>query len=611
MSNRIDFFQSEQTQVTLPAATVSILLDGVLCPYLELIEIVRSDWPEFSWAKLAVNRAAYAGASFKPAEQLESQLAMGKHICIRQCYNGVPPGAAAFSVPIFDGQIEGIETNISDKGEAVEIIARDFSANLERIIVYGQRVAKGDDANVFLGGVDTTFNPDGNGNATVNPMSINGKTYTIFSAEPSQSKLFSYAEVIDYLLCEYLSAVQLQRPTIEQLWALTENQIARDLNVTGLNLIEALHRCCERLGLKFKFVCRLSPTGPPQAIVFYYNGAGRAVQLNRQASGEQLCISKTNISKLHSKKRFFPITHRYIGQGDLKVYEATFELVKAWDTSLEDTDYDRFSPSTNPDFYQVKDVYRKWCLNEAGDYSGPPYNQGDAFDFSKIFESDNFVHRCRRFWPALTTDKQGKSLGYFLQVSFDDGLHWWQYLYAFNNLLDECGVWLSSDRLDANTWVAALKGVLKFRITASVISDERLSCEIADGPVDSTAPVVEHVIALARQFKYRKVSSQSIFANTCDDSLGKPDEVDDSTGLYEFVRKKAKVSSETVDSIDVQTPYLVFDYQVGDRVTSSPESRDLIGCKTDNRSKSWIQRVQIDYQNQCTNLNVVRKRGYW
>ena len=119
--------------------------------------------------------------------------------------------------------------------------------------------------------------------------------------------------------------------------------------------------------------------------------------------------------------------------------------------------------------------------------------------------------------------RQGKSLGYFLQVSFDNGLHWWQYLYAFNNLLNECGVWLSSDQLDIDTWVAALKGVLKFRITASVISDERLTCVVADGPVNSTAPVVEHIITLPRQFKYRKVSSRSIFAKTDDDTLGIPD----------------------------------------------------------------------------------------
>jgi hypothetical protein len=608
MSNRIDFFQSTQTRLALPGAAISVLCDGALCPFLEPIEIVRSGWPDFSWARLAYNPAAYTSADLVAAEDIETELAMGERVCIRQIYNGVPPGAAAFAFPLFEGQIEGVETEIGPNGERVEIVVRDFSANLKRITVYGQRVGVSDGSSLFLAGVDTVFNSDGKANANLMSIEVNGKSYTTFCCEPSQGKLWSYAEVIDYFLCEHLISGQLQTPSIEQLQALTENQTVRDLDVTGLNLIEALHRCCERIGLRFKFVSRPVSTGPGQAIVFYKSGAGRVVELNCQRHSEQFSISKTNIASLRSRRNFWPMTHRFMAQGDFKVYEATFELVKAWDGSREDTDYDKFSPSTNSDFYQVKDVYRKWCLNEAGGYSGAPYNQGDAFDFSKIFQSDNFVRRRRRFWPVLTTDKQGRSLGYFLQVSFDNGLHWWQYLYAFNNLLDECGVWLSSDRLDVDTWVAALKGVLKFRITASVISDERLNCVVADGPVNSAADVVEHVITLPRQFKYRKVSDQSIFADTSDDTLGVPDEADDSIALYEFVRKRAQVASETIETVDVQTPYLAFDYRIGDRLSTSPESRDLFGCRSDNRSVSWIEQVQMDFEKQCTNLKIVRKR---
>jgi hypothetical protein len=569
---------------------------------------VCSGWPEFSWARLAYNRAAYDGADLVAAEDIETELAMGERVCIQQIYNGVPPGAVAFTLPLFVGQIEGVETKIGRNGERVEIVAKDFNANLKRITVYGQRVVDSDGTSLFLAGVDTVFNPDGKANANPKPIEVNGKSYTTFCAEPSQGRLWSYAEVIEYLLSEYLVGGQLQTPGIEHLQALTENQTVRDLDVTGLSLLEALHRCCERIGLQIKFIPRLVPVGPGQAIVFYKEGTGRMVELNCQRAGEQLSISKTNIAALSSRRSLWPVTHKYIGQGDFKIYEATFELAKAWDPADEDTDYDKFSPSTNPDFHQVKDVYRKWCLNEAGDYSGAPYNRGDAFDFSKIFESNSFVRRRRRFWSALTTDKQGKSLGYYLQVSFDNGLHWWQYLYAFNSLLYECGVWLSSDRLDVSTWIAALKGVLKFRITASVISEERLSCVVADGPVGSTAPVVEHIITLPRQFKYRKISGRSIFANINDDALGAPDEVDDSTALYEFVRKRAQAGSEVIEIASVQTPHLVFDYRIGDKVTSSPESRDLLGCKSDNRSTSWIERVQMDFEKQCTNLRIVRKR---
>lgn len=608
MSNRVDFFQSEETSLVVPGTSLSVLVDGSLCSYLEVVEIVRDDWPEFSWVRLVYNPTGYSQGELLSAEDIEAEAGMGKSVRIEQVYNGLELGTSVFSFAIFVGQIEGIKTRLDSGGELVEIVAKDFSSQLKRVTVYGQRVRSSDSSGLFLAGADTTFGEDGKANAAIEPIERNGKNYTAFVAGPSKGKLWSYAEVIEYLLCEYLPAGRLQLPSVEQLRALTDNQTARDLDVTGLDLLEALRRCCERTGLRFEFVPRFVSTGPEQAIVFYKSGAGRVVELNCQQTGERFSISKTNISKLHSRKNFFPVTHRYIGQGGFKVYEATFELVKAWDLADEGTDYDTFSPTTNPDFYKVKDVYRKWILNEAGDYSSSPYNQGDAFDFSKIFESSNFVQRRRRFWPALTTDKQGTSLGYFLEVSFDNGLHWWQYLYAFNNLLDECGVWLSGNLLDIDTWVAALKGVLKFRITASVISDERLKCIVADGPVNSVVPVVDHIITLPGQFKHRKVSNKSIFANSSDESLGKPNEVDDTIALYEFLRKRAMSASEVIETIDVQMPYLVFDYRVGDEVTCSPESRDLLSCRSDNRSVSKITRVQIDFRNQCTNLRIMRQR---
>ncbi len=608
MSNRIDFFQSEQTSLALPAASVCIFVDGILCPALEPLEIVRDGWPEFSRARLKYNSAAYENGSFNAIEDIETLFPMGKSISIRALYNGVAPGAAVFSYPVFEGHIESIKTQLQADDETVEIIARDFSANLKRVTVFGQRIANADGTNVFLEGFDTIFNPDSNPNASESPVQMNGKKYTVFCPKVSQGRLWTYAQAMDYLLSEYLPTGCLYMPEFNRLQALTDNQIVRDLDVTGLSLLEALHRCCERIGLDFKFVPRMNPTGPAQAIVFYKSDTGRIVELDCQKAGEQLSLSKTNIAGLSSSKNFWPVTHKYIGLGDYKIFEGTFELKMAWDSSLESNGYDYFSPSTNPDFYQVRDVYRKWTLNEAGDYSGPPYYRGDALDFSKIFQSENYIHCRKRFWPALTTDSQGRSLGYYLQVSYDNGLTWWQYLDAFNTLTDECGVWLSGERLGTKLWEALLKGGLRFRITASVISDKRLSAIVADGPVHSVVPVVEHILTLPKQFKYCKVCGQSIFANSTDPMLGVPNEVDDSEALYEFVRKAAETSPEIIETAEIQTPYLSFDYRLGDRVSASPESRDLLSCRRDNRSRSRIERVHMDFQKQCTNLKIIRMR---
>ena len=331
MSNRADFFQSAQTQLSLPPASTAIFLDGVLCPYLELYEIVHGEWPEFGWARLVYNPASYAPPNSAATGGIESKLAIGISICIRQIYNGTTPGVSAFSLPLFSGQIEEIRTKIGPDGESLEVTAKDFSSNLKRITIYGQYVVNSDGLFLLLAGFNTVFNENGESNAATKTVETNGRSVTLFATESLKAKLWSYAEVIEYLLCQYLPSGRVQTPGIEQLRALTDNQTACELDLTGLNLAGALQRCCEMTGLKFKLVPRFMPTGPQQAIVFYRNGRGRTVELNCQQAEEKLSISKTNIDRLSSTKNFWPVTHRYIGQGDFKIYEATCGLVEAWD----------------------------------------------------------------------------------------------------------------------------------------------------------------------------------------------------------------------------------------------------------------------------------------
>jgi len=407
-------------------------------------------------------------------------------------------------------------------------------------------------------------------------------------------------------LSVYIQPGKLIRPPLELLQGLTDNQQAAELDLTGMNVLAALHKCCERTGLKFRFLPAGSPDSHAQAVEFYKPHDTRTVELELQQEGQRLNISKTNVAAYSERNNFWPVTHQYIGLGDLKVFEATFELVKAWDPADETTDFDAFSPSSNQNFIEVRDVYRKWCLNETVKYSIEPYNRGPAYDFAKIFDTQNYVKRARRFHPALTTDAQGRSLGYFLEVSYDDGEHWWQYFYAFDNLLDECGIWLSSDRLDLNTWIAILKGVLRFRITCSVLSDERLSCEIADGPVGTASPVIDFCLQMQSPFRYRKVTNQSKFYGSTGSSIG---EADDTAALYEHLRKWAGSKSEVIETVDLQTPYLALHYSVDDRITTAPQSRDILNLKTDSRSTAHIERVVMDFKNQCTNLKIVRRRS--
>jgi hypothetical protein len=105
------------------------------------------------------------------------------------------------------------------------------------------------------------------------------------------------------------------------------------------------------------------------------------------------------------------------------------------------------------------------------------------------------------------------------------------------------------------------------------------------------------------RFKYRKVTAESIFAGQ--DTVC-PDEADDSAALYEYVRSVAKSAAKITENYQIQTPMLVLDYDVGDVMTDSPESRDIFG--QDNRTVKVIERAEMDFDNQCTQLRITGYR---
>ncbi len=604
MLNRIDFFQPQYNELSAGAITASVYLDGQWCDFLIAERIMLAADPDFSCAVLNY----YPKDNSLLSEEVNSLVRCGQKVVLKSVYDAGIETVSPEELPIFAGFIEQIDTDISSNRQTVTIIAKDFSSKLGRKTIYGRNIYLDSGQSVFLAGVETVFNPQGKPNASKQNILRNGRSFKAFCADESESNYFDCADAIYYLLCSYVPSGELVIPALERLKALSEGCKIIDVDVTGLNLIDALARCCSQAGLRFKFVPSLVETVSSEAIVFFKPKCCREVELNCQWPGEIIDISKTTVAQVSAKKNFSPVTHRYIVQGDYKIYEATFELAKAWDPALEENDYDRYSPITNESFNEVRDVYRKWCLNEAGDYSVSPYNQGPAYDFSKIFENGLYIRQRRRFLPALTCSKDGTSIGYYLEVSYTGGSCWWPYMSSFKILLDQCGIWLSAEQLDADVWFAILKGLLKFRITASVMADERVSFTIADGPVNSTIEVVDKIITLPRKFKYQKISPCSIFLNDSDGIFSSANQKDDTKLLVEFARGLSESGGFETGLLQIKTIVLSSIFSPGDKIITSPDSRDIFGVKYDNRSICWLEKVEMDFTNQQTILTAVKKR---
>ena len=60
MSNRVDFYQAQESSLALAASKVLVFVDGELCSELAVRELVRGGPGEFGSAKLIYNPAGDA-----------------------------------------------------------------------------------------------------------------------------------------------------------------------------------------------------------------------------------------------------------------------------------------------------------------------------------------------------------------------------------------------------------------------------------------------------------------------------------------------------------------------------------------------------------------------
>lgn len=288
MTNRVDLYQPQRKGTTLPGGGAFVFFEGRLCPELEVLEIVRGGMGEFGSARIRNNA--------------DDDIEIGKSVVIKWFYNNRYPAGGAEGIVIFAGEVETIEMMIGPDDESIEIVARDFSLAMERISVSG-RWEQGVDGQVaFAAEAKTIFNENGLANASDEIAECNGSRIGVFAAEGVEAKLWDFADIVGYLLCECLPAGQLSMPEASRIRALTAGERIEDLDVTGKSLLEAISRCCEQAGVEFKFVPRLGETGPGNGIVFYRTGTGRAVELNLQKQGERVSISKTNVWKVNASR---------------------------------------------------------------------------------------------------------------------------------------------------------------------------------------------------------------------------------------------------------------------------------------------------------------------
>ena len=582
--NTVTFSQGSFDQHTMRPMPIIVEIDGLPAPWLELTELIRNKGPKLNCDKFQITGGAFGSAS--RFEEMAAAVQPGQRIRASMICMADNATGNQITWPLFSGRISDSRAKLAGTGEEVEIIASDSFSYQDGKAITGTRVIGPSGEAVYLESVRAVFNQSGKGNASKIPVQVDGKTYTIFDANEDSAAYWTYSDAIKYIVAEYYGSPDLM--AFDSVKQITDGQILRDMDVTGLSPLEAIDRLCERAGLGFYAIT--VPGSDKEILQFYQRGRGKEIFLKHQKACQSLDVFQTNILGCSVNLARANETIRAIGRGDLKQFEATFELTKGWPDSLEINDYKMYSPITNENFIEVQDVFRKWVLNEAGNYTDPPYNRGATYDLSKIFGTNRYSRHRRRFRPCLSRSETGKSMGYFLEISYNNGNTYMPYTGAFDILLDQCGVYLTSNQFDTDTWNGISKNTLRLRITASVVSDEPLTAIIADGPVDSSRRAKTMFLELGTEFKYRQVTPLSIFHNN---TSGQPDTIDDSENLRGRLRDRLRQLQQQGLAGKAKLNWVHPDIWPGDIVSN-----------IDGRKTNWRQTIIEKCPPQINNIEI-------
>ena len=260
-------------------------------------------------------------------------------------------------------------------------------------------------------------------------------------------------EIVDFL-CQHLGlAGNVNAPTQATIDSLPEDgTMIRNLKIRrGAYLTEALDAVLKPYG--YYWLINFNALGGPTIEIYERGLAPASVAYSRQLSGNTVDGSET----VWSYNLDYDISPKTAGTsfcyGSPVIKEGTFELMPAWDISAADAIEDDDTLGSVPDAAGDDGaVWRKWVLNEAGDYTG--LNSGSwyalqdwdsstrdfdmfPFDWSDFFgadvtDSSSLVRRRTRLLPTVTLNKagnapQGQKGGVFLEYgTYADGKWTWR-----------------------------------------------------------------------------------------------------------------------------------------------------------------------------------------
>ena len=359
----------------------------------------------------------------------------------------------------FAGKIISIERKISNKEIHAELIVQhEVKSSLSNTILGITEKFK---SGYFHNESEITKFDIDQYRQSKNKVTINSKSTHVFSQE-KDCKPWKIANAIHYILTTELDADSI-RPSLDDLDNIFGNKVLIDCNITGLSAEDALIKIAR------KGDAELWNSNNESSICFIKKGSPITnININLQAKGEILDTTKSNVNSLSIITKPKQQQKGLLVTGNHIRIEATWELKPGWvgnPVSTHPQGFQRRNNHTNP---KNNLYYRKWVLNEAGQYSGI-----DTYDFTTL--DNRFKRKIKRcFLPPVIRSKNTTPFPGIVEYKIGDE-NWKIYEGSVLACTTECSIHLADERLPLNYIEQAIAKNVKLRVTASVLSDVRIS----------------------------------------------------------------------------------------------------------------------------------------
>lgn len=363
---------------------------------------------------------------------------------------------------------------------------------------------------------------------------------------------------------------------------------------------------------------------------FFKLGQGQEVEVYFQRPGEDLDLALSNVPNLEIGWNIADVANVIIGHGSQKEIELTVELYRGWaesDDALTADDLVRVDGDSDADaliysqFKEKPNVWRKWVLNEGGDYCSTRTSvrpiPADPFDLTSILGPLS-VPRRRKFGRCLALDIDRDRRAPYIEyrdpaVAGDNDPGAWKPLDSDAlqiqerpEILDkECGIYFGGARPPAA--LIALGANARLRITATIKADDRLAYTTSRGLAGPNGNEIELFVDLSDRFHYRKHCTVADYASIFAADSGGFDTVDHTSDLEEFCRALRDVEQACRLTCDFTLFGIHPQYEIG-QVVTRVNGRDI---QLNRNAADWatklypqITSITYDRANQATRLKV-------